>query len=53
MIEESINERSYITIAVAREMFGGSTLQCEQVAIKVVYKHVKCGMFVFQCQDKL
>lgn len=30
MIEESINERSYITIAVAREMFGGSTLQCEQ-----------------------
>ncbi|KAK1391622.1 BRO1 domain-containing protein [Heracleum sosnowskyi] len=30
MIEESMNERSSITMAVAREMSGGSTLQCEQ-----------------------
>ncbi|XP_074383390.1 uncharacterized protein LOC141724962 isoform X3 [Apium graveolens] len=30
IIEESINERSSITMAVAREMSGGSTLQCEQ-----------------------
>lgn len=32
-VEESINENSFITEAVAREMSGGLTSRCEQVII--------------------
>lgn len=31
VIEDSINQTSFITEAIAREMSGGSTSRCEQV----------------------